>query len=143
MSLLWKCACQLGFPAQVDHAILLHRLQIGCWEVQQLQLSSPQHFILSHRESPRVRSVRKWHLVIRRANPGLLELDPCAEVCLGAAHMQRAIMVNVGGANDEVLDGGHQRIPAEGLAIMEVNTDEPRRPALDTVGLCRTLDGLD
>lgn len=61
--------------------------------------------------------------------------------------MQRAIVVNVGGANNEMLDGGHQRVPAEGLAIMIVDADEPCRPALDTVQLRPMLawaqSGLD
>ena len=43
--------------------------------------------------------------------------------------MQRAIVVDVGRADNEVLNGGHHRVPAECLPIMEVNADEPCRPA--------------
>ncbi len=80
--------------------------------------------------------------MIGRADPGLLELDPGAEIGLGAAHMQRAVVVDVGRADDEVLNGGHQRIPAECLAIVEVDADQPCRPADDTSALVSILHSI-
>lgn len=39
--------------------------------------------------------------------------------------MEGAVVINVVRAKDDVLDGGHQRIEAEGLAVVEVYPYQP------------------
>ena len=44
--------------------------------------------------------------------------------------MKGAVMVDVVRSEDDMLDGGHQGVEAEGLAVMEVHAYQPCRPAL-------------
>ena len=65
------------------------------------------------------------------AEEGLPVLDMRAEAGQRAADVHGAIVVDVSLAHNEVLDGRHKRVEAEGLPVMKVNAEQPCRPACD------------
>ena len=69
------------------------------------------------------------NLVCGSAEEGLPILDLRAEAGQRAADMHRAEVVYVSLADDKVLDGRHKRVEAEGLPVMEVDAEQPGRPA--------------
>ena len=66
------------------------------------------------------------------AEDGLPILDLRAEAGERAADVHHAVVVYVRLADDEVLDSCHKRLEAEGLPVMEVNAEQPCRPACCT-----------
>ena len=63
------------------------------------------------------------------AEEGLPVLDLRAEAGPRAVDVHRAVVVYVSLAHDEVLDSRHKRVEAEGLPVLEVDAEQPRRPA--------------
>ena len=63
------------------------------------------------------------------AEEGLPVLDLCAEAGQRAADMHCAEVVYVRLAHDKVLDSCHKRVEAEDLPVMEVDAEQPCRPA--------------
>ena len=63
------------------------------------------------------------------AEEGLPVLHLCAEAGERTADVHRSVVIYVSLAHDEVLDSGHKRVEAEGLPVMEVDAEQPCRPA--------------
>ena len=65
------------------------------------------------------------HLLVGEGKEGLLEADPAGVASSRGLYVQGAVVVQVVGAENDVLHDCEQRVPSELLAIMEVDADEP------------------
>lgn len=72
------------------------------------------------------------HLLGGESDEGLFEADPAGMAGSRALYVQRATVVQVVCAQDDVLHYGHQRVPPEFLPIVEVYADQPCRSGMHT-----------